>query len=485
MSETLAPAVSSLGLWAGAMVALPLIAGALAFILGGRAGPWIGNLAAPLLVVCASLLVRAVARHGTLSHAIGGWEAPLGILWRLDGPAVALLLATAVIGWAVALFAAGRLPRQELERTPDRFWPPFLMLWAGLNALFLSADIFNLYVTLEIVSLAAVVLVTLEGVAAALRAAMRYLLIAQAGSLSYLLGVGLLYGFGTLDLAQLGARVEPTPAALAAMALMTGGLFAKSAVFPLHVWLPPAHSSAPSPASALLSGLVVMASLIVLLRLWLEVFLAVAGPVIPHLLGALGATAVVWGSFLALRQARLKLLLAYSTTAQIGYLLLIVPLAGTPGGWSGGLYLAVSHALAKASMFLATGLVLEAAGHDRLSAIRGAARYMPMTVFTLGLGGLTLIGLPPSGGFIGKWLLLSAAFASGQWWWALALLAGSLLAAGSIFKILAYAFEKPGEAMLEPVPRWLEVVPLGLVVTSVLLGFLGRPIGTLLKAGAP
>ncbi|HEX2175135.1 MAG TPA: proton-conducting transporter membrane subunit [Nocardioidaceae bacterium] len=377
---------------------------------------------------------------------------------------------------------------------PDRFWPPFLFLWGGLNALFLAADVFNLYVTLELVSLAAVILVTLEGEGPALTAGMRYLLVAQVGALSYLLGVGFLYGgFGALDVALLGRllAVEPDRVAVLALALMTAGLFVKTALFPVHVWLPPAHGAAPSPASALLSGLVVMASFYVLLRLWFDVFPGVATGAVRQLIGALGGASVLWGSLLALRQERLKLILAYSTVAQLGYLLLVFPLAGTVGAWAGGLYLALAHACAKAAMFLGAGLILQARGRDRLTDIRGAARHLPMTVVSLGLGGLTLMGLPPSGGFIGKWLLLTAAVESGQWWWAAVLLGGGILAVGYVFAVLRHAFTERGEEEeqeeggFKPVPRWLEVVTLGLALVSVVLGFTGVPVVVLLTAAAP
>ncbi|HYH20972.1 MAG TPA: proton-conducting transporter membrane subunit [Azospirillum sp.] len=471
--------------WATVMVVLPLLAAAAAFLLGGRWAAWAGNLAAPVLVAGAAVLALAVGRGEEVRHALGGWGAPLGIEWRLDGAGAAMQLATALVGWGVALFATGYEPHGDLERAPGRFWPPFLMLWAGLDALCLSADVFNLYVALELIALAAIVLVTLEGKAAAVTAAMRYLLVAQVGALCYFVGVGFLYGFGTLDLTQLGAAVRPGVPATLALALMTVGLMAKSALVPLHVWLPPAHSAAPSPASALLSGLVVAASMLVLLRLWAAVFDAVAGEALKQAIGALGVASVLWGSLLALRQERLKPLLAYSTVAQVGYLLLLVPLGGAAGAWPGGFLLLIAHALAKAAMFLAAGLILEALGDDRLPSIHGAARHMPMTVFALGIGGLTLMGLPPSGGFLAKWLLLGAALESGQWWWALALLAGGLLAAGYVFTILAHAFKEASDAPFTPVRPWMEGIPLGLAVVSLLMGLAGAPLTALLEAGAP
>jgi len=428
-----------------APVALPLGAGLIVPLL--RRGRSLAALAAGAGVVAAALLLLAVRDpDGAMELAVGGWSPPLGIRWRADLLAITFLLSTAVIALTVALFAALHLPRAE-PALAGRLWAPLLFLWSALNALYLSADVFNLYVTLELLTLAAVMLVTLEGERQALDGAMRYLLVALAGSTVYLLGVALLYhATGTLDL-TLAAGAVPG----AALALMTVGLMAKGALFPLHGWLPPAHAAAPAPGSALLSAVVVKSAFYILLRLWLE-----AAPD-EHagrmLLAACGTGAVLWGSLLALTQKRLKLLVAYSTVAQLGYLLLVFPLA--VGSWSGPAYagavwLAVSHGLAKAAMFLAAGTVMHALGHDRIAELRGLAHHAPVTMLTLALAGVTLMGLPPSGGFVAKWLLLSAAFGTGQWFWALVLLAGGLLAAVYTFRVIGAGF---GEAALARVPR--------------------------------
>ena len=177
----------------------------------------------------------------------------------------------------------------------------------------------------------------------------------------------------------------------------------------------------------MLSGLVVKGSFFLTVRLWFYVLSALPAVGFDAILGALGSAAVVFGNVLALRQPRLKLLIAYSTIAQIGYLFLIFPLASglhawTSDGWNGGLMQVLAHAFAKAAMFLAAGLIYELLGHDRIAKFAGAARAMPMTFLALGLGGLSLMGLPPSGGFAAKWLMLRASVASGQWVWALVLL---------------------------------------------------------------
>ena len=206
-------------------------------------------------------------------------------------------------------------------------------MWGALNLVFVSGDLFTLYVALELLTFAGVPLVCLAGSGETLRAALRYMLFALCGSVLYLLGAVLLYGgYGTLDIPLLADAVQPEPIAWTALALMTVGLLAKTALFPLHIWLPPAHGGAPAAASAVLSALVIKGSWFLVLRLWLDVMPGVASASAAQLLAALGAAAIVVGSVVALRQERLKLLVAYSTVAQIGYLFLLFPMAFDAAG---------------------------------------------------------------------------------------------------------------------------------------------------------
>lgn len=466
--------------WTAALLAVPLAAAALTFLLGRRVVPWLPIVAGAVLVVAAAAVLVQLDAVGPWRYPVGGWTAPLGIEWRVDAVSGLLLMLTAVVGLTVAVHAAGEFERAGVQSRLLGFWPLLLLLWTALNALFLSADVFNLYVCLELTTLAAVALATLQGTGQALEAGMRYLLYALFASMSYLLGVALLYGgFGVLDLYLLAERIEPSPAAYAALGLMTAGLFAKTALFPLHGWLPPAHGSAPGPASALLSGLVVTAGAYLLIRLLLEPFAPLLSFGARQLLGALGAAAVLWGSLLALQQSRIKRVVAYSTVAQLGYLLLVVPLgaAAVPGV----IVLAAAHGMAKAAMFLAAGLVLHALGHDRLSRLQGAAVALPVPFFTMGLAGLTLMGLPPSGGFVAKWLLLRVALERGQWWWALVLLIGGLLAAAYVFRLLTRGLREGRQPRVEAPPAWLQWTCLALALGSVLLGLWPLPVVELLR----
>ncbi len=453
--------------WEVALIMLPLL-GAMACFLWPNAVRELGLVTVFGVVLSVVGLAVRIIEDGAYRYTVGGWGAPLGIELFVDGLSLLMLAATALVGLAISVYSTGYFQHNQLAR----FWPLWLFLLAALNALFLSADIFNLYVDLELTGLAAVALTALSGGREALTAAMRYLLATLLGSLAYLLGVVLIYhSFGSVDIAILSQRVESSPAVWSALGLMSAGLALKTALFPLHFWLPPAHASAPAPVSAALSALVVKASFYILLRLWLEIFPTGSGPS-GQLFGLLGAAAVLWGGLQALRAKRLKLLIANSTVMQLGYLFLAFPLA-IPAAWRGALYLLLSHAFAKAAMFLAAGNIIRFAGHDRIADLDRIAQRLPLTLAAFALAGVSIMGLPPSGGFVAKWLLLEASLDAGQWWWAVALILGSLLAAAYVFKVIGHAFTQ-AEVLhaSKGVPAVMEWTALALASAAILLGLI-------------
>ncbi|PNG25339.1 complex I subunit 5 family protein [Methylocella silvestris] len=474
-------------------ILLPVAGLTASLALGGRRAEWIALTLAPVGVLIALAIATNVLASGApVVYIVGGFAPPLGIALRADGFSAIMLLTTAAIISAACFFARSGFatPKGEPEaRAPFTFWTLIQGLFAALNIVFLSGDLFNLFVALELLTFAAVPIVCLDGRPETLVAALRYLLFALFGSVFYLLGVGLIYGaYGTLDILLLAARVKPEPAVYAAAGLMTAGLLAKTALFPLYLWLPPAHANAPAAGSAVLSALVVKAPFFLLVRLWFDVLPKLPSETAMALLAALGSAAILVGSVLALRQQRLKLLIAYSTVAQIGYLFLMFPLALGGGAWSmdawiGGVMQTLSHAFAKAGMFMAAGLAAQSLGHDRIKDLGGLGRAMPMTVFALGIGGLSLMGLPPSGGFAAKWLLLTASAEAGQWVWVAVILAGGLLAGGYVYRILAPALSGEPAALNSAPARSREAIALALTLVALLLGFAPQSFFSLIEIG--
>jgi multicomponent Na+:H+ antiporter subunit D len=469
-------------------LALPVAGILLAFLGGGRYAR-----AITLAFLVAGLGVAVGIACGVwqageaLVYASGGWAPPLGITLRADGLSAVMILVTAVVVLAAGLYAPKEFqvpPGQSETRRSLSFWVLLLSVWLAMNAVFLGNDLFNLYVALELLTFAGVPLVCLGGSGGTFQAALRYLLFALIGSALYLLGAVLIYGgYGTLDITLLRETVQAGPVLWAAVALMTAGLAAKTALFPLHIWLPPAHAGAPPAASALLSALVVKGSFFLVVRVWFDVAPGLTGPWAGRVLGAMGAGAIVAGGIVALRQDRLKLLIAYSTVAQIGYLFLMFPLVSV----AGGMFQAVSHALAKAAMFMAAGLMAEVAGHDRIAGMRGMSRALPMTTLAFGLAALSLVGVPPTGGFFTKWLLLGEAFAGGQWGWAVIIFCGGLLAGGYMFRAVAPTWSRADTPLVlsAPVPRAREGVVLALAAGALLVGMFPQKPLELLAIGRP
>lgn len=489
---------TSFGLLLVMAVMVPMAGILLQFMLGGR---FVNRIVFAALIASFAVSVAASSviwlSGQPLVYIVGGWQPPLGIALRADGISAAMMLTTAIVICATAIFARkefAQLKDAAEAREPFVFWALLLAIWGALNAIFIGGDLFNLYVALELLTFAAVPLVCLKGSEATFRAALRYLLFALLGSMLYLLGTAMLYGaYGTLDIALLSTQVRPEPVTWIAASLMTMGLLAKTALFPMHLWLPPAHAGAPAAGSAVLSALVVKGSFFLIVRIWFDVMAGLHEPAAAQLLAIMGSAAIIVGSVVALRQQRLKLLVAYSTVAQIGYIFFLFPLvigAADPWNslaWTGGWLQLMSHAFAKAAMFMAAGLIAETLGHDRIADLGGVGRVLPLTLFAFGLAGLSLIGVPPSGGFTAKWMLLLASVQEGQWWWAVVMLIGGLLAGGYVFMVLGKAF---GSAEIKlasaiPVARSREVVALALALCAILLGLVPLQPSELLQIGRP
>jgi len=467
------------------LVFIPLIAALVAVVLPSAQRRWAvlaGGLAWPVLLLPLSL---AVAEVRSLPLVFGGWSPPLGIGWNLDAMGLVLL-------WVHALVGIFALPGAWQRFTPDvaeaaPFWPLWLILATGINLAVLAADLFNLYVALELTTLAAVALIATDDGIAALSSAMRYLLLGVLGSLMYLLGVGLVY-------AQTGSLAMDTggPAGIdsVALALMLTGLMVKAAIFPLHVWLPHAYSNAPGPVAAIMSAVVGKVALIALWRIWFQT--AAPPEMLANLMGLIGAAAIVYGALAAYLQPRLKMVIAYSSISQFGFLLLLLPLAtqqASAAAMQGAGFHVLTHGLAKAAMFLAAANIVTVLGSDSIRHLPGLDKRMPLEAFTLALGGVTLIGLPPSGGFTGKWMLLTAAWQQQGWFWLLLIVTSGLLSAAYVFRILALTCFHPARTAVHDLhpkpPKITSLAALLLALLAIVIGLYPHPVLDLLGTGLP
>lgn len=442
---------------------IPLSTALLLLLLRVRAGGLV-ILANAASLVFAAMALQAVVSDGTQQLNLGGWDVPLGIRFEL-GPLSALLLVfTALIHLLVAVYA--ERSRHSQTRDTD-FWPLSCLLHASLAALWLSRDLFNWYVTLELLGLVAVAMIILSG-RRSYTPALNYLLLSLAASLSYLLGVALLYGqYGVLDIRLLADTATDDQVTRLALILLTVGLMLKAALWPLHQWLPAAHAAAPTAVSALLSALVVKGPLFILWMIWDNVAPVDLARQAGIIFAVAGIAALVSGGWAALRTPWLKILVAYSTVAQLGYALLALGLLlyWQDPTMSTALWLfVIAHGLAKVSMFLAAGEMQATLGSQRVSALKGASQTMPIAMFAFAVAGGSLVGLPPSGGFVAKWVLLQPLFMEpARWPWALGVLLGTLASAGYVFRVVAIAFDRAEPTSPDHDPdtsaQWLAMLP--------------------------
>ncbi len=466
-------------------VFVPLF-GAIAAFVFPRAAVWLGLGA--VLATCATVLglAREVLAAGEVVTPLGGWAPPLGISLRADGLSVAMLGMSAIVGLLVSF---GALDALRDLRQRQYFWPLWLLLLTGMNGVYLSTDIFNLYVMIEVIALAAVGLTVLSGTKDAVRAGLEYMYASILGALLFLMGVGFVYlQLGRLDFAGLIAA-EPSGALSAALALMVIGLLLKTALFPLHFWLPAAHANATAPASALLSGLVVKAALYIFLRL--TTYMPLPDEILVTLIGALGAGAVLWGGVQALRAERLKLLVAWSTVTQIGLIFLAFARAGQVGlteSWKAAALLILAHGVAKSAMFLAAGRIKDEVGHDRIADLDKSDIRPTLAQFTFALAAISLIGLPPSLGFIGKWSLMEGAMAAGYWHWVAVTMIGTLMSVAYFSRVFAgfLRFDRMRGELAEH-KGWAlaDIAPLTLAVAAISLGLMAAPILSFIELGYP
>jgi multicomponent Na+:H+ antiporter subunit D len=435
------------------LIVIPLFAAPLVAMLPNNRLPWMLATAVSwvVLAIAVTVFIR-VLDAGTISYALGGWEPPWGIELRLDVLNVLIVLIVAGIG-AVVMPFAGPSAATELEpRNTALFFCLFLLTYTGLLGIVVTGDIFNMFVFLEISSLSSYALIALGRDRRALTAAYQYLIMGTIGATFFLIGVGLLYSLtGTLNIADMAARlpaVNGTRTEQTAFAFIVAGIGLKLALFPVHLWLPNAYTYAPSVVSAFIAATATKVAVYVMLRVLYTVFGADYSfgvmPLTPILI-ALSVVGIVATSSLAVIQDDAKRLLAYSSVAQIGYMVVGLAFA-TQAGLTAAITHVFNHALMKGALFLALGAVAYRIGSTRISEFDGLGRAMPWTMSAFAIGGLSLIGVPLTAGFISKWYLILAALQEGWWWLAVIVLLTSLIAVIYVWRIVEAAWFRPAPA---------------------------------------
>lgn len=444
LSPDLIPALAPLP------VLLPLLAAAVTLIMGRY--PRIQRIVVMVVLtavvaVCAVLLYLA-DRGGTVAVQVGGWETPIGITIVVDRLSAAMLVVSAIVLLAVAVYGAGQnINDSNVKQPTSIFWPTYLVLDAGVSMAFLAGDLFNLFVGFEILLVASFVLLTLGATAERIRAGVSYVMVSMVSSLIFLIGVAMLYGAtGTLNFAQLAQRMEAIPDGIrqAGYAVLLVAFGIKAAVFPLSNWLPDSYPTAPAPVTAVFAGLLTKVGVYAIVRT--QTLLFPEGG-FGNLLLIAGLLTMLIGIFGAIPQNDIRRLLSFTLVSHIGYMLFGVGMASLIG-LAGAVYYIAHHILVQTTLFLVAGLIERQAGSTSLRRVGGLAAASPL------LGGLFLIpalnlgGIPPFSGFIGKVALLQAGAQDGSvlaWILIAGSVVTSLLTLYVMARVWSKAFWRPRE----------------------------------------
>ncbi|MGB1239485.1 MAG: monovalent cation/H+ antiporter subunit D family protein [Pseudomonadales bacterium] len=430
-------------------VILPLIAAPLCLVLKRTQLIWLFSLAvsASTLVISALLVVQ-VGESGPISYQFGGWAPPWGIEYRIDSLNALLLLIICAMSTAVLVGAQSSISVEIASDKQGTFYILYLLCLAGLLGIVATGDAFNIFVFLEISSLSTYALIAMGRDRRALWSAYQYLVMGTIGATFILIGIGMMYQVtGTLNIADLAIRLQEVPqkrTVLTAFVFILVGVCLKLALFPLHLWLPNAYAYAPSIVTAFLAATATKVAVYLLIRFSYTVFgpaLSFAAVPLQTFFVVLGLAGVFIASISAIYQSNVKRLFAFSSVSHIGYMMLGFS-TGTVAGLSATLLHLFNHALMKSAIFLCLAAIAKRVGGVELRNLQGLGKQMPMTMAALLIGGLSLIGVPLTVGFVSKWYLLVAFIEEGRWLIAGLILLGSLLAVIYIWRIVEVAYFK-------------------------------------------
>jgi multicomponent Na+:H+ antiporter subunit D len=406
-----------------------------------------GGIISPLIFLLS--MGNTIMSGKIIQYDLGGWPAPIGINLAVDGLSFFFSLLVLGIGLLIVVYSLG------IYQYARRYYSLLLIALSGILGIIMTRDIFNMYVFFEILAVASYVLITYKRKPRAIKASFKYLIMTESAWVLFLLAIAILYGLtGTLNMDSIASQInsiyQTNPQVIYlifSMMMIAFGI--KCGMFPLHTWIPEAHSQAPTPVSSLLSGLILKAGLYAMLRIFFLFFgttllLQGAGQLILYL----GVISLVLGACLALAQDELKKLLAYSSISQIGFILVAIGL-GTQLGLKGGLFHIFNHALIKTALFFCAGIIISQTGFWKISQMKGIWRQMPGVTFAFCILSLAVIGVPPFNGFVSKLYIIQAALIEMNYLVIFFLFAGILLTAAYYFRIIQ-TFFSPEEFQHKP-----------------------------------
>ncbi len=433
------------------------------------------------LLISASLL-NTVMNTGLISYRLGGWEPPWGVEYVIDYLNGFVIVVVSFIVFIVSVYARKSIGREVDKEKATTFYSIYLLFAAGLMGIIATGDIFNLYVFIEITSLAGYALIAAGRKREALMASYNYLILGTIAATFILLGIGYLYmATGTLNMADLREKLPAiyhSKVVLTAFAFFTVGLSLKLALFPLHIWLPNAYTHSPSVVGAVMAATATKVGAYAMLRIMFTVFKVdfdIEAVPVTKILLVLSSIAIIAGSVLAIAQTNIKRMLAYSSVGQIGYIVLGAALVNQTA-MTGSILHILNHALMKGTLFLVAGTVVYRTGTEEISGLRGMGRKMPFSMAAFTIGGLSMIGVPLTVGFVSKWYIAVGALNAGMWYFVPVILLSSLLTTVYFWRIIEsiYFPEKSGVRSLNkdiksPESEIRGDAPLGMVIPTLVL----------------
>ena len=426
-------------------------------------------------VAMAIMLLDRVAAGGAISYELGSWAPPWGIEYRVDALSAFVLLIVSGISAVILPYARASVASEIEESSQSLFYTCYLLCLTGLLGVTITGDAFNLFVFLEIASLSTYVLVAMGARQdrRALTAAYTYLVMGTIGATFFVIGVALLYMMtGTLNMADIAVRIADiggNRTIHVAFAFIVVGIGLKLALFPLHLWLPNAYAYAPSVVTAFIAATATKVAVYALLRFLFTVFgldFPLAALTLTWVFLPLALMGMLAASTVAIFQVDVKRMLAYSSVAQLGYMVLGLSFASLTGLTATILHV-FNHALMKGGLFMALGCVVLRVGSVSIESMKGLGQQLPLTMAAFVIGGLSLIGIPFTVGFISKWYLILAALEAGWWPVAVLIVATSLLAVLYIGRVIEAAYFQPppkGRVLREAPPAML--VPLWILILA-------------------
>ncbi len=464
------------------IVALPLLAAPIVAVLPNGRMPWaFSTLVSWAVFAMACLQLINVSTGNVISYELGGWAPPWGIEYRIDAANALVALIVAGIAAVTLPYALKSVEKEIPQQQHSLFYAAFMLCFTGLLGITLTGDIFNLFVFLEISSLSSYALISLGKQRQALTAAYQYLIMGTIGATFFIIGVGLLYAMtGTLNMVDLAQRLPELyehRTIQTAFAFIMVGFALKLALFPLHLWLPNAYTYAPTVVTVFLAATATKVAVYVMLRVVFSVFgfTFIEDTPTDELFIILCIAGILMMSFYAIYQHDAKRLLAYSSVAQIGYMMIGIGL-GSALGITATLVHLFNHALMKGALFMAIGAIVYQIGSSRIEDFSGLGKKMPWTFAAIVVGGLSLIGVPGTAGFISKWYLILAAIEQQHWLIVVVILLGSLLAVIYVWKLVEALYFKPATessktVSVQEAPLMLLIPTWLLVLANVYFGF--------------